>query len=53
MELGPAIRTELLANAPTLRKFALSLCGTIDVAEDLVQDTFVLAIAMSKALARS
>jgi RNA polymerase sigma-70 factor (ECF subfamily) len=45
MELDPAIRTELLANAPVLRKFALSLCGTIDGAEDLVQDTFLRAIA--------
>jgi RNA polymerase sigma-70 factor (ECF subfamily) len=45
MELGPAIRTELLANATMLQKFALSLCGTIDGAEDLVQDTFLQAIA--------
>ncbi len=45
MELDPAIRTELLANAPMLRKFALSLCGAIDGAEDLVQDTFLQAIA--------
>ena len=45
MELDPAIRTELLANAPMLRKFALSLCGTVDGAEDLMQDTFLQAIA--------
>ena len=45
MELDPAIRTELLANTLMLRKFALSLCGTIDGAEDLVQDTFLQAIA--------
>src|SRR5271154_3725648 len=45
MELDPAIRTELLANALMLRKFALSLCGTTDSAEDLVQDTFLRAIA--------
>jgi RNA polymerase sigma-70 factor, ECF subfamily len=45
MELDPAIRIELLANAPMLRKFALSLCGTIDGAQDLVQDTFLQAIA--------
>jgi RNA polymerase sigma-70 factor, ECF subfamily len=44
MEIDPAIRTELLANAPMLRKFALSLCGANDVAEDLVQDTFLQAI---------
>src|ERR1700731_3212456 len=45
MELDPAIRTKLLANGPMLRKFALSLCGTIDGAEDLVQETFLQAIA--------
>jgi RNA polymerase sigma-70 factor, ECF subfamily len=45
MELDPTIRTGLLANAPMLRRFALSLCGTIDGAEDLVQDTFLQAIA--------
>ena len=44
MELDPAIRTELLGNALMLRKFALSLCGTIDGAEDLVQDTFLQAL---------
>jgi RNA polymerase sigma-70 factor, ECF subfamily len=42
MELDPAIRSELLANAPMLRKFALSLCGTIDGAEE---ETFLQAIA--------
>lgn len=45
MELGPAIRVELLANATMLQKFALSLCGTIDGAEDLVQDTFLQEMA--------
>lgn len=44
MELNPAIRDELLAHTPWLRKFALSLCGTIDRAEDLVQDTFLQAL---------
>jgi RNA polymerase sigma-70 factor (ECF subfamily) len=44
MELNPAIRDELLAHAPWLRRFALSLCGTIDRAEDLVQDTFLQAL---------
>jgi RNA polymerase sigma-70 factor (ECF subfamily) len=43
-EPKPAIRDELLAHAPWLRRFALSLCGTIDRAEDLVQDTFLLAL---------
>jgi RNA polymerase sigma-70 factor, ECF subfamily len=44
MEPKPAIRDELLAHAPWLRRFALSLCGTIDRAEDLVQDTFLQAL---------
>jgi hypothetical protein len=44
MEPKPAIRDELLAHAPGLRRFALSLCGTIDRAEDLVQDTFLQAL---------
>src|ERR1700758_3249998 len=44
MELNPAIRDELLAHAPRLRRFALSLCDTIDRAEDLVQDTFLQAL---------
>jgi RNA polymerase sigma-70 factor, ECF subfamily len=43
MDLNPAIRDEILANATTLRTFALSLCRTIDGAEDLVQDTLLRA----------
>jgi DNA-directed RNA polymerase specialized sigma24 family protein len=38
MEFNSAIRTELLANAPSLRKFALSFRGTIDGADDLAQE---------------
>jgi RNA polymerase sigma-70 factor, ECF subfamily len=44
MELNPTIRGEILANAPCLRKFAMSLCGTIDGADDLVQETFLRAL---------
>ena len=44
MRPNPAIRDELLAQAPLLRRVALSLCGTIDRAEDLVQDTFLQAL---------
>ena len=44
MELNPCIRAELLANAPSLRRFALSLCGTIDGADDLVQETLLRAL---------
>jgi RNA polymerase sigma-70 factor, ECF subfamily len=44
MEPKSSTRDELLAHAPGLRRFALSLCGTIDRAEDLVQDTFLQAL---------
>jgi RNA polymerase sigma-70 factor, ECF subfamily len=44
MEPKPAIHAEIWAHAPWLRRFALSLCGTIDRAEDLVQDTFLQAL---------
>jgi RNA polymerase sigma-70 factor, ECF subfamily len=44
METNPAFRDELLAIAPSLRTFALSLCGTVDRAEDLVQETFLQAL---------
>jgi DNA-directed RNA polymerase specialized sigma24 family protein len=44
MELNLTIRAELLANVPSLRKFALSLCGTIDGADDLVQETLLRAV---------
>src|SRR5271157_1862488 len=41
---NPTIHNELFAHAATLRTFALSLCGAMDRAEDLVQDTFLQAI---------
>jgi RNA polymerase sigma-70 factor (ECF subfamily) len=44
METNLAFRDELLATAPSLRTFALSLCGTVDRAEDLVQETFLQAL---------
>jgi RNA polymerase sigma-70 factor, ECF subfamily len=44
MELNPAIRAEFLANAPSLRKFAMSLCGNIDRTNDLVQETLLRAL---------
>jgi RNA polymerase sigma-70 factor, ECF subfamily len=44
METNPAFRDELLAIAPRLQTFALSLCGTVDRAEDLVQETFLQAL---------
>ncbi len=44
MEMNHAFRDELLATAPTLRRFALSLCGATDRADDLVQDTLLRAL---------
>jgi RNA polymerase sigma-70 factor, ECF subfamily len=44
MKSNPFSHDELLAHATTLRKFALSLSGTIDRADDLVQETFLRAI---------
>ena len=41
----PAIRDALLAAVPSLRAFAISLCGQVDRADDLVQDTLVRALA--------
>jgi RNA polymerase sigma-70 factor, ECF subfamily len=44
MQTNPAFRDELLAIAPSLRTLALSLCGTVDRAADLVQETFLQAL---------
>lgn len=38
-------RREILATLPALRAFAVSLCGNIDRADDLVQETIARAIA--------
>jgi RNA polymerase sigma-70 factor (ECF subfamily) len=43
MSIEPAIRDQLLAAIPSLRAFAISLCGNPDRADDLVQDTLVKA----------
>jgi RNA polymerase sigma-70 factor (ECF subfamily) len=40
----PALRDALLAAVPSLRAFAISLCGQIDRADDLVQDTLLRAL---------
>jgi RNA polymerase sigma-70 factor, ECF subfamily len=39
------MRTALLGAVPSLRAFGISLCGDIDRADDLVQDTLVRALA--------
>ena len=45
MKLDPAIRDQVLGTVPSLRAFAISLCGNIDRADDLVQETHLRALA--------
>jgi RNA polymerase sigma-70 factor (ECF subfamily) len=45
MALDPSLRDSILAAVPRLRAFAMSLCGKVDRADDLVQDTLVRALA--------
>ncbi|KAA2236532.1 sigma-70 family RNA polymerase sigma factor [Salinarimonas soli] len=42
--IDPTLRDSLLAAVPSLRAFAISLCGRVDRADDLVQDTLVRAL---------
>src|SRR3954463_8749581 len=41
MTLTPDLRDGILASIPSLRAFAVSLTGSIDAADDLVQETIV------------
>jgi RNA polymerase sigma-70 factor, ECF subfamily len=45
MGTDSGVRGDILATLPTLRAFAVSLCGNVDRADDLVQETIVRAIA--------
>lgn len=45
MSPEPEIRDALLAAVPSLRAFAISLCGQVDRADDLVQDTLLRALS--------
>jgi RNA polymerase sigma-70 factor, ECF subfamily len=45
MKLDPAIRDQVLSTVPSLRAFAISLCGHVDRADDLVQETLLRALA--------
>src|SRR6202163_4932922 len=45
MSLDPAIRDQVLAAVPSLRAFGISLCGNVDRADDLVQETLLGALA--------
>jgi RNA polymerase sigma-70 factor (ECF subfamily) len=45
MGLDPSLREAVLAAVPKLRAFAISLCGNVDRADDLVQETLLRALA--------
>src|ERR1041385_6394304 len=45
MSLDPAVRDAVLGAVPSLRAFAISLCGNVDRADDLVQETLLRALA--------
>jgi RNA polymerase sigma-70 factor (ECF subfamily) len=45
MNLDPSIRDAVLGAVPSLRAFAISLCGNVDRADDLVQETMLRALA--------
>jgi RNA polymerase sigma-70 factor (ECF subfamily) len=43
--MDDSVRKAVLAAVPSLRAFAISLCGNVDRADDLVQETMLRAIA--------
>jgi RNA polymerase sigma-70 factor (ECF subfamily) len=45
MNLDPSVRDAVLSTVPSLRAFAISLCGNVDRADDLVQETLLRALA--------
>jgi RNA polymerase sigma-70 factor, ECF subfamily len=45
MSLNPSVRGAMLSAVPSLRAFAISLCGNVDRADDLVQETLLRAWA--------
>lgn len=45
MALNASLRDDMLAAVPRLRAFAMSLSGSLDRADDLVQETLVRALA--------
>src|SRR6478672_12394217 len=45
MTLDTGTRDAILATVPSLRAFAVSLCGNLDRADDLVQETLLRALA--------
>jgi RNA polymerase sigma-70 factor (ECF subfamily) len=45
MALDSSVRDAVLSAVPSLRAFAISLCGNVDRADDLVQETLLRALA--------
>jgi RNA polymerase sigma-70 factor (ECF subfamily) len=43
--MDPSVRQAVLNAIPSLRAFAISLCGNVDRADDLVQETMLRALA--------
>src|ERR1700710_2677933 len=44
MTMRPSVRDAMLAAVPSLRAFAISLCGNVDRADDLVQEALLRAL---------
>jgi RNA polymerase sigma-70 factor (ECF subfamily) len=45
MKIDASVRDAVLSAVPSLRAFAISLCGNVDRADDLVQETLLRALA--------
>ena len=45
MAMDESVRKAILGAVPSLRAFAISLCGNVDRADDLVQETILRALA--------
>jgi RNA polymerase sigma-70 factor (ECF subfamily) len=45
MRIDDSVRQDILAAVPGLRAFAISLCGNVDRADDLVQEALLRALA--------
>src|SRR6201992_979910 len=45
MPMDESVRKAVLSAVPSLRAFAISLCGNVDRADDLVQETLLRALA--------
>src|SRR4026209_499544 len=45
MPMDESVRKAVLSAVPSLRAFAISLCGNVDRADDLVQETLLRALS--------